>query len=291
MWKNVISLDASHMDMVYFQLRFLPRVHFISVYIPPSDSPYFCLSNLAWMSGKIQDNPTDHFLVMGDTNTRFGPILGDFSKNNASARSMFFTYPAALLSERPNANGRFVADALSPLVVVNGLSTYTRTFMYSDTFRRGSQWVSQLDYCFVSPAVVDAISSFEINNDTSLPSNHAPISVSFDIRALQQPDREDEQLLEQANNLGEVMHSLPKSHSSAQQRQIKEQSVDLVTFSDLLEGEIPPNTTVVSEDELESAFIQINNVMRSCAEKAEVKPDRHSRTIRPFDSSSICLLK
>ncbi len=54
------------------------------------------------------------------------------------------------------------------------------------------------------------------------------------------------------------MHSLTKSHSSAQQHQIKEQSVDLVTFSDLMECEIPPNTTVVSEDELESAFIQIN---------------------------------
>ncbi len=84
MWKDVISLDASHMDMVYFQLRFLPRVHFISVYIPPSDSPYSCLSNLAWMSGKIQDNPTDQFLVMGDTNTRFGSILDNFSKNHAS---------------------------------------------------------------------------------------------------------------------------------------------------------------------------------------------------------------
>ncbi len=111
------------MDMVYFQLRLLPRVHFISVYIPPSDSPYFYLSNLAWMSVKIQDNPMDHFLVMGDTNTRFGPILDNFSKNHASARCMFFTYPAALHNERPNANGRFVADAIPSLVVVNGLRT------------------------------------------------------------------------------------------------------------------------------------------------------------------------
>ncbi len=79
------------MDIVYFQLRFPPRVHFISLYIPPSDSPYFCLPNLAWMNVKIQDNPTDHFLVMGDTNTRFGPIIDNFPKNHASARCMFFT--------------------------------------------------------------------------------------------------------------------------------------------------------------------------------------------------------
>ena len=55
--------DNTHEDLITFQLKSLPNIHFMCWYLPPKDSPYFTLDNLANISAIISSNVGDKFVT------------------------------------------------------------------------------------------------------------------------------------------------------------------------------------------------------------------------------------
>ena len=67
----------------------------------------------------------------------------------------------------------------SKLLVVNNLIVESKSFLGALTFGKGNNWTSQLDLCVVSEDLIPCVSHFNIDQDTSFPSNHAPVSIGF----------------------------------------------------------------------------------------------------------------
>ena len=44
------------------------------------------------------------------------------------------------------------------------------------------RWVSELDHCFVTKNLLESVEELHINQDVSLPSNHAPVTVKFNTK-------------------------------------------------------------------------------------------------------------
>ena len=63
--------------------------------------------------------------------------------------------------------------------MVNNLSTETGTFTGGLTFRQRKKWISELDLCIISKELISNIERFEVDQNPSLPSNHAPISIQL----------------------------------------------------------------------------------------------------------------
>jgi len=66
------------------------------------------------------------------------------------------------------------------------------------TFRQRDRWVSELDWCVASVNVVDRVRNLDVNQDVTLPSNHAIVSCTVNMEY--QISLDD--LLQRAQDLG-----------------------------------------------------------------------------------------
>ena len=112
-------------------------------------------------------------MVIGDFNARMGDNVNKLIGNCASL---------AYNVVDPGVNyGReiFAICQSQELVLVNNLNTHFSTFAGALTFRQRKKWISELDLCIISKEVIDNIVRFSVDQNTSLPSNHAPIAVKI----------------------------------------------------------------------------------------------------------------
>ena len=65
------------------------------------------------------------------------------------------------------------------LLVVNNLQSIDMHFKRKKTFRKGREWVSELDTCIMSKKLVECVTHFGVIYNDSLPSDHAPIVVTL----------------------------------------------------------------------------------------------------------------
>ena len=65
------------------------------------------------------------------------------------------------------------------LVLLNNLKYKLKHFSNLLTFRQKENWVSQLDICIVSKGLIDNVSSLDVNQDLSLPSDHAILLIQM----------------------------------------------------------------------------------------------------------------
>ncbi|XP_063888609.1 uncharacterized protein LOC135115608 [Scylla paramamosain] len=81
----------------------------------------------------------------------------------------------------PNDNAKALLGicAEEELLVVNNLQNMNSHYLNKKTYCKGSEWISELDICIVSKGLLSLIESFDVVRDNSLPSDHAPISVTL----------------------------------------------------------------------------------------------------------------
>ena len=154
-------------------------------------------------------------------------------------------------------------DAVAPaLVVLNGLSTTSTSFISSPTFRMTNRWISELDYCVLSPEAVNCVVDFVIDQQASLPSNHAPIMLRLNYPRLQTLAGVNPQLQERAFQLSEVAYSVPSV--SSRRRQIQYSDINQTEFIQRVQMSAPPDLSAVPGD-VDQIMDSINTQLTGCA--------------------------
>ena len=90
-----------------------------------------------------------------------------------------------------NANGRVLTriGKENDFILVNNLCTPENCWKSKLTFRRKANWISEIDLCLISRSLIDAITSFHVDQCLQMPSDHAPISIRFDFKKLRSISR------------------------------------------------------------------------------------------------------
>ena len=116
------------------------------------------------------------YVIIGDLNTRFGSKVHDLVADSGK-----LSYSPIDLGE--NNNGKAVIQVCKDqkLLVVNNLSTEHNSFKGNFTYKKGKRWVSEVDVCLVSRSMVSNIEHFFVDHTSSLPSDHAPVTITLRI--------------------------------------------------------------------------------------------------------------
>ena len=170
LYTDLCHVDNTCNDQLWFSFSSIPDVQFCGAYVTPTSSPYFSEADIANLQAKTL-NRTKSYVVMGDLNARMGDGVHNLAGDDAS-----LTYQ--ITDSGVNDNGKRIAAICKDhnLVLVNNLRTGTATFPGALTFRQRKKWISELDLCIVSKNLVSHVTSFNVNQDTVFPSNHAPVS-------------------------------------------------------------------------------------------------------------------
>jgi hypothetical protein len=92
-----------------------------------------------------------------------------------------------VIDEGVNENGKTLTRIcqLNDLLLVNNLCTPNNSWPSKLTYRKRSKWISEVDLCLIPHTLINAVvNSFVVDQDLRMPSDHAPISVSFDLDSL-----------------------------------------------------------------------------------------------------------
>ena len=173
LYQDLCHIDTSYNDQIWFSFTSIPDARFCGVYITPSTSPYFTEADIANIQAKTID-PKMNYVIVGDFNARLGKNVEKLCDTDPS-----ISYNP--VDKGVNDNGDKLISVCKDhhLVPVNNLVTELTAFTGALTFRKRNRWISELDLCVVSKNLIPCISYFAVNQDTSLPSNHAPISASI----------------------------------------------------------------------------------------------------------------
>ena len=172
-YPEVFAVDKSVPEQVWFRLRCIPDVQFCGAYVAPADSTYFNESSLAEIQAKTSSDEY-HYVIVGDLNARCGDKVHELVHLHPGS-----TYHP--MDSSVNSNGRDITQICmdNSLLVLNNLVFDDRWFRGALTFRRHRKWISEIDLCLVSPELLSCTKNLCISQDTSDPSDHAPVSVAF----------------------------------------------------------------------------------------------------------------
>ena len=253
--KWIANVDTSVEDQIWLQLSIAPRCQFGFCYIPPADSQYYSHESFSAIQEKICSNYTHpECLFIGDMNTRFGRLARELPSLSEVPNHDQYSYP--VLPDEinvPNDNA-FILSSMckeSKLLLLNNLKTPKKHYISGKTFRKGNEWTSELDVCMVSSSMVSRVSGFSVIREESLPSDHAPITVTVSL-----PGVNIENLLARAHRLGEHVLSRDASLKTKTCRKpIDVKTVDeklfldnlVITDSALMSGSIEDTVKEVTD--------------------------------------------
>ena len=238
-----MSVDTSIVDQVWLSLKCVPGVLFGFSYVPPSDSPYFDHSLLSAIQEKLMTTEYNKgCILIGDLNARFGNLVRCLTSENELSESAggLFSYPSIPDPVAvPTDSAKVLAGLCTDLqlLVVNDLCTPNKNFLSNLTYRQGGRWVSELDTCIASSNLVKYIREFNVTQDLSLPSDHAPISLT-----LQSPTVCEDSLVFRASHLGDhaVLYSC-QNQNELTKKSIKFENIDQAKFLENLSQREQPH--------------------------------------------------
>ena len=205
----IISVDVNICDQIWIEIKSGPVLLFGFCYVPPSDSLYYSHEYFSFIQSKIKSNSCGSYFLIGDFNARFGGLVrqlpGRVNTGNSDIINLSYpSLPDDVVSPNDNACVFHTICVESGLLVINNLRTAFQHFASMKTFRRGGNWISEIDTCIASPNLVKYMNNFLVHQTDYLPSNHAPLSVSVRL-----PNLKRDWILSRAFLLGDhaVLHS------------------------------------------------------------------------------------
>ena len=289
--REVISMDTSITDQVWFQLRNIPKIVFGACYIPPSDSPFFSHMEFASIQEKlISETTSNRYIIFGDMNARLGRCVRDIVNNNN------FTYPNLPDDViTPNDNAYLLSTICKDhdLVVINNLKTGNKHFVSDRTYRQGTNWVSELDVFVGSQDMIGSLDWLKVYQTVDLPSDHAPIGIQISVNRISLDD-----LARRASNLGghaSLMGCLGRN--GLVNKPLKACNIDSNLFSALV-----ANRTISVEEHgnsIDDFASRVSELLYRCAEMSFVPSepitenggivynDRWERLLQDHDDSSV----
>ena len=289
--KLIISIDISICDQIWIEIKSAPIILLGFCYIPPSDSMYYSNEYFSAIQEKIKSRPYKCSLLMGDFNARFGSLVRCLPDRICSSDVGDFSYPVLPDDvQYPNDNASVLNTICidSELLVVNNLKTPQQHFVSKKTFRRGENWISEIDLCLVSLKLIANLSEFCVLQTNYLPSDHAPLSLCINLLG---EDRD--WILSRASLLG--AHAAISS-VLAPQRSIKKpvsyQRVDKQVFANrILQVHIPEFSGSIDAfvNAFSESIYKCANESKMRFREIEIDPlvDRWERILQDRDDSRV----
>mgnify|MGYP001545129845 CR=1 FL=1 len=266
--RYISHVDNTDADMVSLSLNILPDVTFVSCYLPPSDSPFFSLSNVSKIQHMLETMPTKKVVLMGDLNSRFANKMP-----TAATDAISYTQSPDPI-RYPNYNARCISAAWESLVIVNNVKYKGKSFKGNLTFKQGMRWTSELDYGMLTLNALDSVTAFEVHQTPSLPSNHAPLSLTIDTQILQ-PHAELNDLCQRAEELGDhaVLHTNSTRRGGRCRKQIRMSSINREAFREALIANDPPD---INDATINESIALVNEIMYTNAVNSSANAPRRS---------------
>ena len=173
---NIIKIDKSYEGVITFEMNNLPFVTFVLCYVTPDDSPYYDKAFFGHLHSILNEKKENVYVIFGDLNART-------STPDLTSVSPALRYPTCL-DDRTNHNGRLLINLCkdNQMVIVNNLCSAGKQFASNLSYRKGLQWVSELDYCVISLKGLKFVDSFDMMQTiegSKLPSDHAMVKVGL----------------------------------------------------------------------------------------------------------------
>ena len=137
-------------------------------------------------------------MIIGDLNARFGNMLQQLPNHLDLNTLSYPLIPDPTRTANNNAKMIFSICAEENLAVVNNAVIENQVYTSQLTYRQGNVWTSELDYVLVSSNMLKSIKSYNVHQDMSLPSDHAPITINIEPQHVNLNN-----LLERAKMLGD----------------------------------------------------------------------------------------
>ena len=246
-YPKIRSIDVGTEGVVSLELSCVPGLRLIGIYNEPTDSLYFRPTTLASISAHVSCGKS--CVVVGDMNARFGDNIHNVVREHPGIEYN-------VIDQNVNDNGKTLARiCLScDLLPVNNLRTPITQWNSKLTYRKRNNWISEVDHCLIPRGMVDAIQSFTVTDDLSMPSDHAPMSVSFNFSSLSL--YENSELVERSALLG----AYPCGDSATLQgckKPIPFRRIDKEGFTSQLQDMPPPELDISRYQESLNNFEEI----------------------------------
>ena len=257
---SVTHVDTSFTDQVWLQVACLMPFMIGFCYVPPHDSPYFSMDAFGNVQRKVKlcEELNLAPLIIGDLNCRFGKGVQMLVSSSVKLPPGKFSYPSVPDDVRyPNENANCIAPICTDngLLVVNNLREDETVHTSKLTFKRRNNWVSELDVCVTHHEYSKFITAFNVIQDLSLPSDHAPITVS-----VSPPPRDYAGLLRRAERLGD--HAV--LHTAQRQRRLVRRPLPLRRLdADLLRATLTNLPVPDHADDTDAMIERINTELYS----------------------------
>ena len=251
------NINISLESQIWFELSCYPNTRFGGVYIPPEDSQYYDQSIIANMY--VQMNGKEKVVILGDFNAHVGrPEMKDSKDNLLEYINVNNT--------SQNAPGKRLINMCKDrsLVIVNHLKYNNKSYGGNLSYRKGGNWISELDLCIANEYFLPLIDNVEIRQDVS-GSDHAPLCVTTSIPF---HDLIAPLLLNRAKNLGQSFFTDQPNQGKILLKTEPRNKVNIINFENNLAHYQPPQLT--SED-LDSALTTSLNIIHKCAKKAKLE--------------------
>ena len=271
---SVTRVDAAFTDQVWLQLSCLMPFMLGFCYVPPQDSPYFDIGAFGNIQQKVKWCEEMNFapLIIGDINSRFGSSVNNLLQDGSAIPPGRFSYPTVPDDVRyPNENANSLAQICTNngLLIVNNLKDGDKTFVSKLTFKRRQTWISELDVCLSHYNFIRYITSFKVIHDLSLPSDHAPLTIS-----VSPPPQDYAGLLRRAERLGDhtVLHSAQRRQHTAVRRPLPLRQMDQDLLRTTMAHQPPPQHADDADVMAERIAAALYEVSQACATQERNHP-------------------
>ena len=202
------SIDMETEGQIWIVLNFLVSYKLGGVYIPPDGSPYYQASDMGALASHTRD--TGNVLVMGDLNARVAaPYL-------SNADGVPYVY-SGVVDNTLNARGRSLINMCdnNDMIIANHLQYGGNHLGGNLSFKRGDQWISELDLCLAKQECLSQITELEIRQDI-VGSDHAPLCVTMKLptatcTSIEELKLRSSMLGQTYQNISSETHKLDKS--------------------------------------------------------------------------------
>ena len=173
LWPKMCNISVEP-DQVWFSLSHVPNIVIGAVYITPRDSPYYKPESLAIIQEKIDENKERKIVIIGDLNSR----MRNIQMFNNEENDLFYEQNP---DQNTNENGKDLLTFCKEhkLIPVNHMNHKNIICDGGLTYKKGPNWISQLDWALCSETAMENISALKIERNHNLPTDHAGLSLSL----------------------------------------------------------------------------------------------------------------
>ena len=248
----VKSINQSIIDQICLEISIVPNTIIGGVYIPPPDSKYFDLGYWTDLQACLLEGNHEKHIFLGDVNAHIN--LATELKDDQ------FDYTESKDKTDRNTNSTQLLNICSETEskIINNCIYNNEIHHKGDlTYKKGSSWISELDYAVISKNLIHDVNNFGIiKND--LKSGHAPITITLRVDECEYiVDR----LVQKSSSFMDYHHFEEQTRT----RKFRAASTDKISFIQSM-----GNPTTTDTVNCENSLTYVNETINRCAATSQL---------------------